>query len=135
MVLKHLKGSGCFPQAEAMICLYLKNVFYFSLLQGYVPIHRFKFGGTYKEGTETAVTEFKMKDSNHRHEQLDLHLNTMSYPRLQIRKDFPPPDPSHPGTNLRYATAYYGKHFSKYFISFPGFLFIVIRKYRKNPPP
>ncbi|XP_065071695.1 ciliary microtubule inner protein 2B-like [Rhopilema esculentum] len=79
---------------------------------GYVPSHHFGFGTTYKEGTERAVAKFKRKDDQRKTEILDLNAKAAMAPPLKLSATYPPPDVSHPGTNLRYATAYYGKKFS-----------------------
>ena len=81
---------------------------------GYVPSHHFGFGTTYKEGTERAVAKFKRKDDQRKSEILDLNAKAAMAPPLKLSATYPPPDVSHPGTNLRYATAYYGKKFCEY---------------------
>eukprot|EP00794_Sanderia_malayensis_P005361 gene5361-6032_t len=79
---------------------------------GYVPVHRFKFGNTYKEGTEMAVVDFKRQDEKRKMEIADLNYKAATNPKHKLLATYPPSDISHPGTNLRYATAYYGKQFS-----------------------
>ncbi len=91
---------------------------------GYVPVHRFKFGNTYKNGTELAVTDFKRRDQTRKAEIQDLNMKASTSPQLKVLSTHPPPDASHPGTNLRYATAYYGKQFCKItFNYFPCLMF------------
>jgi len=79
---------------------------------GYVPGHHFGFGTTYKEGTEIAVAKFKSKDHQRRVELLGLNTKAATNQPLKVSASYPPPDISHPGTNLRYTNAYYRKKFS-----------------------
>ena len=79
--------------------------------QGYVPGHHFGFGTTYKEGTEIAVAKFKGKDHQRRVELLGLNTKAVTNQPLKVSASYPPPDISHPGTNLRYTNAYYRKKF------------------------
>ena len=44
----------------------------------------------------------------------DLTNTVRSISKLQISKDYPAPEASHPGVNVRYAYANYGKHFGKF---------------------
>lgn len=79
---------------------------------GYVPGLQFNFGNTYKNGTEITVADFKRKDENRKREINDLNLRSASHRPLKVLPTYPPPEVSHPGTNLRYATAYYERQFS-----------------------
>eukprot|EP00112_Aurelia_sp_Birch-Aquarium-sp1_P017281 Seg3990.1 transcript_id=Seg3990.1/GoldUCD/mRNA.D3Y31 product="Protein FAM166B" protein_id=Seg3990.1/GoldUCD/D3Y31 len=79
---------------------------------GYVPGLHFGFGTTYKEGTERAVAKMKFKSQQRTGDIQSLNNKATISPQLKIISTYPPPDISHPGTNLKYATAYYGKKFS-----------------------
>ena len=87
---------------------------------GYVPQHRFTYGKTYKEGTEGSVAKFKYGTLRTQAVNEDLKNTVRSISKLEISKDHPRPDPSHPGVNVRYAYAHNGKHFGKpYFFLSP----------------
>lgn len=83
-------------------------------LKGYVPGHHFGFGTTYKEGTERAVAHFKGKDELRRSDIIGLNTKAAMIQPFKLSATYPPPEVSHPGTNLRYTNAYYGKKFCEY---------------------
>lgn len=80
---------------------------------GFVPQHSFKYGQTYKEGTEDAIIDFKRSQYKNKVDGYTLKETTRSQPSLTVHPDYPPPDPSHPGVNVRYIAAYNGKSFDE----------------------
>ena len=71
------------------------------------------YGKTYKEGTEDSIAKFKYETVRTQAINDDLRNTVRSISKLQISKDNPPADPSHPGVNVRYAYANHGKYFGK----------------------
>lgn len=94
-------------------CISQLSQFVLIIFKGYVPGLQFNFGNTYKNGTEITVADFKRKDENRKREINDLNLRSASHRPLKVLPTYPPPEVSHPGTNLRYATAYYERQFCK----------------------
>ena len=82
-------------------------------LSGYVPHHNFTYGKTYKEGTEASIAQFKHQSIKGQAAKDELTDTVRSLSKLQVSEDYPPPDPTHPGVNVRYAYANYGKYFGK----------------------
>ena len=82
-------------------------------LSGYVPHHNFTYGKTYKEGTEASIAQFKLQSMKGQAAKDELTDTVRSLSKLQVSEDYPPLDPTHPGVNVRYAYANYGKYFGK----------------------
>ena len=93
----------------------VKLIYILSL--GFVPQHKFKYGRTYKEGTEEAILDFKNTNIAQRMDHQELKDIVSQEQKLVISPDYPKPDPSHPGVNVRQAFSYNYGTFGKLYFS------------------